>query len=129
MRHLLCSFLFVCLIIASVCSQNKGITVSQLGTAIGDIISQPQYDRMEWGILIEAEQSNGSYETLYSLNADQYFVPASNNKVITTAPAYIYFGDDFIYQSPFIADSPAQVSEILKMQNMKIFLNHLPSPI
>lgn len=102
------SIAFLFLIVTGVYCQ-KGITVDQLGTAINDIISQSIYNRMEWGILIEAEQSDGSYETIYSLNADQYFVPASNNKVITTAPAYLYFGNDFVYNTPFISDSAAKV--------------------
>ena len=96
--------LFISLFVFSVACQN-GITATQLASAIEDIIAQPQFDRMEWGILVEQELPDSSYQTVYSLNADQYFTPASNNKVITTAPAYLYLGDDFKYSTPFVASS------------------------
>jgi serine-type D-Ala-D-Ala carboxypeptidase/endopeptidase (penicillin-binding protein 4) len=49
-----------------------------------------------WGILI-ADRDNG--ETLYELNADKFFTPASNAKIFTTALALSTLGPDFRFHT------------------------------
>jgi D-alanyl-D-alanine carboxypeptidase/D-alanyl-D-alanine-endopeptidase (penicillin-binding protein 4) len=49
-----------------------------------------------WGILI-ADRDNG--ETLYELNADKFFTPASNAKIFTTALALSMLGADFRFHT------------------------------
>ena len=50
----------------------------------------------EWGLLvIDAETG----ETLYELNADKYFVPASNMKLFTTALALAKLGPDYRFHT------------------------------
>jgi serine-type D-Ala-D-Ala carboxypeptidase/endopeptidase (penicillin-binding protein 4) len=49
-----------------------------------------------WGILI-ADRDNG--ETLYELNADKFFTPASNAKIFTTALALSMLGPDFRFHT------------------------------
>ncbi|AVH71745.1 D-alanyl-D-alanine carboxypeptidase [Nostoc sp. 'Lobaria pulmonaria (5183) cyanobiont'] len=62
----------------------KSICSSQLGTAIDTVINRPLFSRGRWGILIQP-LSTGS--TLYSRDAQKYFTPASNLKLLTTAAA------------------------------------------
>ena len=50
----------------------------------------------EWGLLIA---DAGTGETLYELNADKYFVPASNLKLFTTALALAKLGPDFRFHT------------------------------
>jgi D-alanyl-D-alanine carboxypeptidase/D-alanyl-D-alanine-endopeptidase (penicillin-binding protein 4) len=50
----------------------------------------------EWGILI-VDAATGS--TLYELNADKYFVPASNMKLFTTALALAKLGADYRFHT------------------------------
>lgn len=67
------------------------ICPAQLGTRIDATLDRPQLSRSHWGILI---QTFGS-DTLYSRNAQQYFVPASNAKILTTAAALHHLGSQF----------------------------------
>jgi D-alanyl-D-alanine carboxypeptidase/D-alanyl-D-alanine-endopeptidase (penicillin-binding protein 4) len=50
----------------------------------------------EWGILIV---DGASGETLYEKNADSYFVPASNMKLLTTALALDTLGPDYRFRT------------------------------
>src|SRR5258707_2102394 len=50
----------------------------------------------EWGLLI-ADAASG--EVLYELNADKYFVPASNMKLFTTALALAKLGPDYRFHT------------------------------
>src|SRR2546421_1480591 len=50
----------------------------------------------EWGLLIVDAESG---KTLYELNADKYFVPASNMKLFTTALALAKLGPEFRFHT------------------------------
>ena len=56
------------------------------------MLSKSDAARMYWGILI-ADADTG--ETVYELNSDHYFAPASNAKVFTTALALATLGPDY----------------------------------
>ena len=68
------------------------ICPAQLGEAIATVTNRPQFSRGRWGILI---QSLSRGETLYSRDAQKYFVPASNVKLLTTAAALQNLGTQF----------------------------------
>jgi D-alanyl-D-alanine carboxypeptidase/D-alanyl-D-alanine-endopeptidase (penicillin-binding protein 4) len=50
----------------------------------------------EWGLLIADAQTG---DTLFELNADKYFVPASNMKLFTTALALAKLGPDYRFHT------------------------------
>jgi D-alanyl-D-alanine carboxypeptidase/D-alanyl-D-alanine-endopeptidase (penicillin-binding protein 4) len=60
------------------------------------VLAGSSVNKGEWGVLI-ADAATG--ETLYELNADRYFVPASNMKLFTTALALAKLGADFRFHT------------------------------
>lgn len=65
---------------------------ANLASAIEAIINRPDLARSNWGILFQPLNSDS---ILYSLNADKYFIPASNVKLLTTAAALLKLGGKF----------------------------------
>lgn len=70
----------------------KHTCASQIPSSIEKIINSPTFERMRWGILIKNLSSD---ETLYSWDAQKYFIPASTTKILTTAAAWQKLGKDF----------------------------------
>lgn len=60
------------------------------------ILARGDAGRSYWGILV-ADRDSG--ETLYSLNADHFFTPASNAKLITTALALATLGSKYRFRT------------------------------
>jgi D-alanyl-D-alanine carboxypeptidase/D-alanyl-D-alanine-endopeptidase (penicillin-binding protein 4) len=60
------------------------------------LVQTPPVDKGEWGMLI-VDAATG--ETLYEKNADKYFVPASNMKLLTTALALDTLGPDYRFRT------------------------------
>lgn len=71
--------LLVIILLLSLCTCQ--ICPSDLPTHVDAILTQSEWRHTTWGILIEYLNSSSQWEVLYSLNADKYFSPASNNKV------------------------------------------------
>ncbi|MGZ4823587.1 MAG: D-alanyl-D-alanine carboxypeptidase, partial [Terriglobales bacterium] len=67
-----------------------------LASRIEKILSQPDVARAFWGI--EAVDV-ASGETLYTLNADKLFTPASNTKLFTTSTVLALIGPDYKYRT------------------------------
>ncbi|AFZ32295.1 D-alanyl-D-alaninecarboxypeptidase/D-alanyl-D-al anine-endopeptidase [Gloeocapsa sp. PCC 7428] len=65
---------------------------AQIGTAIEQITNRPQFSRLRWGISI---QTLTTAQNLYSQDAQKYFIPASNAKLLTTAAALQRLGSQF----------------------------------
>ncbi len=70
----------------------KSICSTQLGTAIDAVINRPLFSRVRWGILVQPLSTG---QTLYSRDAQKYFTPASNLKLLTTAAALQELGANF----------------------------------
>ncbi|MBW4615152.1 MAG: D-alanyl-D-alanine carboxypeptidase/D-alanyl-D-alanine-endopeptidase [Desmonostoc vinosum HA7617-LM4] len=79
----------------------KSICPAQLGTVVDAVVNRPLFSRVRWGILVQPLSSG---QTLYSRDAQKYFTPASNAKLLTTAAALQQLGASFrirtsIYQN------------------------------
>ncbi|MGI8502344.1 MAG: D-alanyl-D-alanine carboxypeptidase/D-alanyl-D-alanine endopeptidase [Hassallia sp.] len=70
----------------------KNICPAQLASAVDEVINRPQYSRVRWGILV---QPLYKAQNLYSRDAQKYFTPASNAKLLTTAAALQQLGANF----------------------------------
>ncbi|MEG4272789.1 D-alanyl-D-alanine carboxypeptidase/D-alanyl-D-alanine-endopeptidase [Microcoleus sp. M2_B4] len=68
------------------------ICPGELGAQVDAIANRPEFSRSRWGILIQPLSSTA---TLYSRDAQKYFIPASNAKLLTTAAALQKLGADF----------------------------------
>ena len=68
------------------------ICPAQLETVISMAIDRPQFNRARWGISIQTV-SRG--DLLYSRDTQNYFIPASNVKLFTTAAALQQLGAQF----------------------------------
>jgi D-alanyl-D-alanine carboxypeptidase/D-alanyl-D-alanine-endopeptidase (penicillin-binding protein 4) len=60
------------------------------------LVQAPPVDKGEWGLLV-VDAVTG--DTLYEKNADKYFVPASNMKLLTTALALDALGPDYRFRT------------------------------
>ncbi|MGM3307357.1 D-alanyl-D-alanine carboxypeptidase/D-alanyl-D-alanine endopeptidase [Anabaena sp. WFMT] len=74
----------------------------QLKSSIDAVVNRPQFSRMRWGILVKPLVST---KTLYSLDANKYFIPASNTKLFTTAAALQKLGADFRIRTSIYQDN------------------------
>ena len=89
------------------------ICQSDLPAAIEEIINRPEWARSRWGIEIQVEG-----ESIYSLNADKFFTPASSAKLLVSAAALLEFGADYRIETPVysVGNLPTLTSLRLKGQ-------------
>jgi serine-type D-Ala-D-Ala carboxypeptidase/endopeptidase (penicillin-binding protein 4) len=83
-----------------------------LGSSIDAIIAQPGLRSAHWGILA---QSFPAARPLYSKNADQLFLPASNAKLLTTAAALTVLPARLPQQTPLFATGQAPALKTLRI--------------
>lgn len=72
-------------------SQAHALCWADLSREIDAIATQPSLKKARLGVLIETQ----SGQVIYSRDADQYFIPASNVKLLTTAAALSSLGPNF----------------------------------
>ena len=83
------------------------ICPAQLAEQIASVTAQPEFERTRWGILVETLDPDA---TLYAQAADQFFIPASSAKLLTTAAALTQLGADYrIRTSVYQAGNTLQV--------------------
>ena len=71
-----------------------------LADRIGGQIRSPKFRHAHWGILAVDIESG---ETLFELNSEHLFAPASTTKLFSVATALDEFGSEFRFQTPVIA--------------------------
>src|SRR6266852_4644397 len=87
-------FILLCLSILSSMPAQAG---SDLAARIEAVINALEYRQAHWGILIVDSQSG---ETLYALNPDKLFLPASTTKLYSCAAALAALGADHKFATP-----------------------------
>ena len=75
--------------------------VARFAARVDAILAGPQAHRAYWGILV-ADRDTG--ETLYSLNDDHLFTPASNAKLIVTSMALATLGPNYTFRTTLESD-------------------------
>jgi serine-type D-Ala-D-Ala carboxypeptidase/endopeptidase (penicillin-binding protein 4) len=89
------------------CSTSQYYNLKEVRKQIDLTLHDPQFSQAHWGFLIESLDTG---EILYQHNADKMFIPASNQKIITSAATLLTLGADFrfetkLYHSGEIVDS------------------------
>ncbi|WGV23802.1 D-alanyl-D-alanine carboxypeptidase/D-alanyl-D-alanine endopeptidase [Halotia branconii] len=82
-------------------NSTKSICPNQLKPVVDVLINRPQFSRMRWGVLVKPLSSA---QTLYSRDAEKYFTPASNAKLLTTAAALQQLGANFRIRTSIYQD-------------------------
>ncbi|TAE58318.1 MAG: D-alanyl-D-alanine carboxypeptidase/D-alanyl-D-alanine-endopeptidase [Nostocales cyanobacterium] len=83
-------------------TSTTSICSNQIQSSINNIINRPEFTRMRWGILIKPLNSE---QKLYNLESEKYFIPASTNKLFTTAAALKKLGRDFKIRTSIYQDA------------------------
>lgn len=68
----------------------------KLSERISTLLSSPDLSRGFWGIEVTSLTTG---QTLYSLNSEKLFIPASNTKLFTTAAALALIGPDYRFRT------------------------------
>ncbi|HEY6443807.1 MAG TPA: D-alanyl-D-alanine carboxypeptidase/D-alanyl-D-alanine-endopeptidase [Candidatus Acidoferrales bacterium] len=76
--------------------QSAGSAVTAFRARVDAVLRKSDAARAYWGIsIVDADTG----ETLYDLNSDHYFAPASNAKILTTALALATLGSDYRFRT------------------------------
>jgi serine-type D-Ala-D-Ala carboxypeptidase/endopeptidase (penicillin-binding protein 4) len=70
-----------------------------LRRSIDSVVNAPEFANGHWGVLVVDTRG----DTLYSHNAGKLFMPASNQKILTSAVALSHLGPDYAYRTSFVA--------------------------
>ncbi|MFA5238508.1 MAG: D-alanyl-D-alanine carboxypeptidase/D-alanyl-D-alanine-endopeptidase [Phycisphaerae bacterium] len=74
------------------------VSISSAGLAerVDDIVNQPSQKNVQYSVVIVKADSG---EVVYSHNANEAMIPASNMKIITSAAAMKYLGPDYVFKT------------------------------
>jgi D-alanyl-D-alanine carboxypeptidase/D-alanyl-D-alanine-endopeptidase (penicillin-binding protein 4) len=97
----LCALALVLSLQLSAAGAKKPAPKKDLAKEITAVITQPPLDRAHWGIDVVDLESG---KTLYSQNAEQLFLPASNTKLFTTAAALAIAGPEYRFRTTVEAE-------------------------
>nr|RNJ69116.1 MAG: D-alanyl-D-alanine carboxypeptidase/D-alanyl-D-alanine-endopeptidase [Leptolyngbya sp. IPPAS B-1204] len=94
---------FVSLLPQAAAQTTPSLCRADLAPGIEAITNRPEFRRARWGILVQTLEATP--QTLYSHDADKFFIPASNVKLLTTAAVLNQLGPEFrirtsVYQIP-----------------------------
>ncbi len=77
-------------------SQEKVIPAARFAGRVESLLGAAPVDKGEWGLLVMDAESGA---TLYEKNANDYFLPASNMKLLTTALALDTLGPEYKFRT------------------------------
>jgi len=95
---------------AQTSASNGRAGVAAFRAKVEKILGATDVNRGYWGMLIEDADSG---EVLYSLNADRYFLPASNAKLFTAALTLATLGSDYCFHTTIESRSAADADGVL----------------
>jgi serine-type D-Ala-D-Ala carboxypeptidase/endopeptidase (penicillin-binding protein 4) len=84
--------------------------VAALRARVEKILGAADVNRGYWGMLVEDADSG---EVLYSLNADRYFLPASNAKLFTAALTLATLGSEYCFHTTVESRAAANADGVL----------------
>ncbi len=71
--------------------------LKELHSELDKLLSDASHSNTFWGVHIES--LNPQFGVVYALNSEKNFVPASNQKLLTTAAALHYLGESFRFRT------------------------------
>jgi serine-type D-Ala-D-Ala carboxypeptidase/endopeptidase (penicillin-binding protein 4) len=82
-------------------TQTAALCPAELSVAIDAVLDRPTFARSRWGALVQTLGGDrpSSISTLYTREADQYFIPASTAKLLTTAAVLKGLGSQFRFRT------------------------------
>ena len=83
---------------------------SSLASSIQALVADPAVSHAQWGISVVTLDG----QPVYSLNEAQYFTPASNAKLFTTAAAFAILGPGFVSKTYVIQQGTVDADGVLK---------------
>jgi D-alanyl-D-alanine carboxypeptidase/D-alanyl-D-alanine-endopeptidase (penicillin-binding protein 4) len=76
--------------------EKMSLAAARFGGRVDSLLGAPPVDKGEWGLLVVDAESGA---TLYEKNANDYFLPASNMKLLTTALALDTLGPEYRFRT------------------------------
>ena len=92
--------------------EDISVCQADLKSKIDTILDQEELKRSHWGILVKTLDNQ---TTLYELNSQKYFIPASNVKLLTTAATLIKFGANYQIKTPVYVSGSYPNLSVLKI--------------
>ncbi len=81
---------------------------AQLGPAIAQVINRPAFRRSRWGVAIQTQAAApANRTTLFARNPTTLLIPASNNKLFTTAAALKQLGANYRFRTAVYGNTQA----------------------
>ncbi len=90
----------------------KRFCTQDLSPAIEQVINRPKLARSRWGI--EVQTLTG--ESLYSLDGDKFFNPASTVKLLVSAAGLLELGADYRLKTPIYSQGNPPVLSVLRVK-------------
>jgi serine-type D-Ala-D-Ala carboxypeptidase/endopeptidase (penicillin-binding protein 4) len=90
----------------------KRFCSQDLSQAMEQVINRPELARSRWGIEIQTLAG----ESLYSLDGDKFFNPASTAKLLVSAAGLLELGADYRIKTPIYSEGNPPVLDSLRIQ-------------
>lgn len=98
-------FFFVLILNVYNTTFGKGIIRDVLDSQVRQIMTMYDLTETDIGVYVK---SLANTDVIYEKNASSFFIPASNQKLITTAAALIVLGPDFRFETKFLTDGKVE---------------------